>query len=96
MPVWMTPELCPVWWAATVRSLSITASRMSAKRMRKIRVFSREGYVSLDYGDKRALLFRPSEAVRRGQVDPRRMPPEPPRRRLRRTGWRRARGGNGG
>ncbi|MCU0722274.1 MAG: Gfo/Idh/MocA family oxidoreductase [Planctomycetes bacterium] len=53
---------------------NVTASRVSAKRMRKIRVFSREGYLSLDYGDRRALLFRPSEAVREGRVNPSRMP----------------------
>jgi predicted dehydrogenase len=55
---------------------NVTASRVSAKRMRKIRIFSREGYVSLDYGDRRALLFRPSEAIRDGRVDPARMPEE--------------------
>jgi predicted dehydrogenase len=55
---------------------NVTASRVSAKRMRKIRVFSREGYLSLDYGELRALLFRPTEAVLRGEIDPLQIPEE--------------------
>ncbi|MHC4599881.1 MAG: Gfo/Idh/MocA family protein, partial [Planctomycetota bacterium] len=55
---------------------NVTASRVSAKRMRKIRIFSRDGYLSLDYGAFKALLIRPTEAVRSGRLDPREIPPE--------------------
>lgn len=55
---------------------NVTASRVSAKRMRKIRIFSREGYLSLDYGELRALLFRPTEDVLAGRVDPMQIPEE--------------------
>jgi predicted dehydrogenase len=55
---------------------NVTASRVSAKRMRKIRIFSRDGYLSLDYGAFKALLIRPTEEVRSGRLDPREIPPE--------------------
>jgi len=55
---------------------NVTASRVSAKRMRKIRVFSREGYLSLDYGELRALLFQPTEDVLHGRVNPLEIPDE--------------------
>src|SRR5438067_1395674 len=32
MPEWRTPELCPVWWAATRPSFSRTATRLPGKR----------------------------------------------------------------
>ncbi len=47
---------------------NVTASRVSAKKMRKIRVFSKDAYLSLDYGEKRALIFRKSEKVRSGEI----------------------------
>jgi len=55
---------------------NVTASRVSAKRLRKIRVFSREGYLSLDSGEFRALLIQPSEDVRAGRIDPTKIPEE--------------------
>ena len=41
---------------------NLTASRASLQRMRRFRVFSREGYLSLDYDHQRALLVRPPDA----------------------------------
>jgi len=38
---------------------NVTASRASLQRMRRFRIFSREGYLSLDYDRQRALLVRP-------------------------------------
>ena len=38
---------------------NLTASRASFQRMRRFRIFSREGYLSLDYDHQRALLVRP-------------------------------------
>ncbi len=36
----------------------LTASRVSIKRMRKIRIFQRDVYISLDYDGKKALVYR--------------------------------------
>jgi predicted dehydrogenase len=47
---------------------NVTASRVSAKQMRKIRVFSKDAYVSLDYGERRALIFRKSQKVKSGEI----------------------------
>jgi predicted dehydrogenase len=55
---------------------NVTASRVSAKRLRKIRIFSKEGYLSLDSGEFRALLIQPTEAVRSGRIDPMEIPEE--------------------
>jgi predicted dehydrogenase len=38
---------------------NLTASRVSLQRMRRFRIFSREGYLSLDYDHQKALLVRP-------------------------------------
>ena len=38
---------------------NLTASRASLQRMRRFRIFSREGYLSLDYDHQKALLVRP-------------------------------------
>jgi predicted dehydrogenase len=38
---------------------NVTASRISSHRMRRFRVFSTEGYLSLDYDKREALLVRP-------------------------------------
>jgi predicted dehydrogenase len=39
---------------------NVTASRVSLQRMRRIRIFSREAYLSLDYDRREALLVRRS------------------------------------
>lgn len=38
---------------------NLTASRASLQRMRRFRIFSREGYLALDYDRQKALLVRP-------------------------------------
>jgi len=40
---------------------NLTASRVSLQRMRRFRIFSREGYLSLDYDRQKALLVRPPD-----------------------------------
>ena len=39
---------------------NITSSRVSFQRMRKIRIFSQDAYISLDYGDKKGAIYRKS------------------------------------
>ena len=48
---------------------NVTASRISNKAMRKIRVFSEDSYVSLDYGRREALIYRPSARILSGEFD---------------------------
>ncbi|MHC4711817.1 MAG: Gfo/Idh/MocA family oxidoreductase [Planctomycetota bacterium] len=39
---------------------NVTASRVSTKSMRKIRLFSRDAYVTIDYAARKALIYRKS------------------------------------
>jgi len=39
---------------------NITASRVSFNRMRKIRIFSQDAYISLDYGAKKGVIYKKS------------------------------------
>ncbi|MFO0907909.1 MAG: Gfo/Idh/MocA family oxidoreductase [Isosphaeraceae bacterium] len=48
---------------------NITASRASHQATRKMRIYGLEGYASLDFGTKQGTLIRPSEALRRGEID---------------------------
>lgn len=48
---------------------NLTASRASVKPLRKMRVFSPEGYVSLDFFKRHATIIQPSERVRREGFD---------------------------
>ena len=48
----------------------VRASRVSMKKMRKIRLFQSDGYVSIDYGANSISIFRQSEAYRAGRIDP--------------------------
>ncbi|WP_406700307.1 Gfo/Idh/MocA family oxidoreductase [Singulisphaera sp. Ch08] len=48
---------------------NLTASRASFQAMRKMRLWSAEGYAMLDFMTKQGTLVRPSEQLRRGQVD---------------------------
>lgn len=48
---------------------NITASRMALKKERKIRVFSRDSYISLDYEKQKALLWRKSPRLTSGKID---------------------------
>jgi predicted dehydrogenase len=50
---------------------NVTASRVSLQKMRRIRIFSRESYLSLDYDRREALLVRRREAP---PDDPRAVP----------------------
>ncbi len=47
----------------------LTASRVSIKKMRKIRVFQRSGYISLDYEAKQALVYRKRPGFEFGEAD---------------------------
>jgi len=48
----------------------VRASRCSMKKMRKIRLFQRDGYVSIDYGANSISIFRKSDAYQTGAIDP--------------------------
>ena len=48
----------------------LRASRVSTKRMRKIRVFQRSAYLSIDYDARRVSVFRRTKDVESGALDP--------------------------
>jgi predicted dehydrogenase len=48
---------------------NLTASRASYTPTRKMRIWGAEGYVSLDFAAKQAMLIRPSEQLRHGRLD---------------------------
>jgi predicted dehydrogenase len=48
---------------------NVTASRISNKAMRKMRLFSDDSYVSLDYGTREAFIYRPTEKILSGEFD---------------------------
>lgn len=47
----------------------LTASRASHGAARKMRIWASEGYATLDFGARTATLVRPSDRLRRGEVD---------------------------
>ncbi|MCC7139096.1 MAG: Gfo/Idh/MocA family oxidoreductase [Planctomycetes bacterium] len=49
---------------------NVTASRVSINRMRKIRVFSKDAYVSLDYDKRQAVLVKTTDRLREVSEDP--------------------------
>jgi predicted dehydrogenase len=49
---------------------ALTASRASFQATRKMRVWSTQGYASLDFATREATFIRPSESFRRGGIDP--------------------------
>lgn len=53
----------------------VRASRVSMKKMRKIRLFQSDGYVSIDYGANSLSIFRKSEKFRSGELDPETLDP---------------------
>ncbi|MBI2190949.1 MAG: Gfo/Idh/MocA family oxidoreductase [Planctomycetes bacterium] len=58
---------------------NLTASRVSMKTERKIRIFQEDAYISMDYQARRALIYRKSEKMKRAglnpeAVDPRSLP----------------------
>ena len=48
---------------------NLTASRTSFQAVRKMRLFAPEGYVTLDFATKQGTLVRPSDRLRRGEID---------------------------
>jgi len=54
---------------------NVTASRASAVCQRKMRIWSPEGYASVDFAKRRLTLIQPSEALRRQGLDPSKLDP---------------------
>jgi predicted dehydrogenase len=48
---------------------NLTASRASFQSIRKMRLFGPEGYLTLDFATRQGTIVRPSERLRRGEVD---------------------------
>lgn len=48
---------------------NVTASRVSVKKLRKIRIFSEDSYISLDYGERRAVIYRKSPELTAESID---------------------------
>ncbi|MFO0954288.1 MAG: Gfo/Idh/MocA family oxidoreductase [Isosphaeraceae bacterium] len=48
---------------------NLTASRASYQALRKMRLFGAEGYASLDFATRQGTLIRPSDQLRRGELD---------------------------
>jgi len=49
--------------------VNLSASRASYQATRKMRLYGPEGYASLDFAAKQGTLIRPSEPLRRGEID---------------------------
>jgi predicted dehydrogenase len=47
----------------------LTASRVSVKKMRRIRIFQRNGYISLDYDARHAVVFKKRPGFEFGEAD---------------------------
>ena len=48
---------------------NLTASRASFQAVRKMRLYGAEGYATLDFAAKQGTLIRPSDALRRGELE---------------------------
>ena len=48
---------------------NVTASRISLKKLRKIRVFSEESYISLDYLNREVMIYRKSPELKIGKAN---------------------------
>ena len=48
---------------------NLTASRASFQAVRKMRLYGPEGYVGLDFAARQGTIIRPSERLRRGEID---------------------------
>lgn len=55
--------------------VNLTASRISPRPLRRMRLWSPEGYAKVDFGRRRLTLVQPSEHVRRYGLDPLRLSP---------------------
>jgi predicted dehydrogenase len=53
----------------------VRASRVSMKRMRKIRLFQSDAYVSIDYDGKKISIFKKTEKYATGAIDPQTIDP---------------------
>ncbi|HOX08347.1 MAG TPA: Gfo/Idh/MocA family oxidoreductase [Planctomycetota bacterium] len=53
----------------------VTASRVSHKAERKFRVFQGDAYISIDMLEKSAVVYRKSQALLRGEIDPTKINP---------------------
>lgn len=49
--------------------VNLTASRASFQAVRKMRLYGSEGYVTLDFATKQGTIVRPSDRLRRGDID---------------------------
>lgn len=49
---------------------NVTASRVSIKKMRKMRIFSEDAYISLDYQAREAMIYKKSPLLSLASVDP--------------------------
>jgi predicted dehydrogenase len=54
---------------------NMTASRISPRPLRRMRVWAPEGYAKVDFARRRLTLVQPSEQVRQFGLDPRRLSP---------------------
>jgi predicted dehydrogenase len=54
---------------------NVTASRASPVPRRQMRIWSPEGYASVDFATRRLTLIQPSESLRRGGLDPAKLDP---------------------
>jgi predicted dehydrogenase len=54
---------------------NVTASRISPRPLRRMRVWGPEGYAKVDFARRRLTLVQPSEQVRRFGLDPCQLPP---------------------
>ena len=54
---------------------NVTASRASAVPQRKMRIWSPEGYASIDFAKRRLAVVQPSEMLRRNGLDPSKLDP---------------------
>ena len=54
---------------------AVTASRVSHKAERKLRIFQGDAYISIDMLDKAVVVYRKSQALLRGEIDPAKINP---------------------
>jgi predicted dehydrogenase len=54
---------------------NLTASRITPRAVRRMRIWAPEGYAKVDFGRRRLTLVQPAEHVRRHGLDPQRLSP---------------------
>jgi predicted dehydrogenase len=55
---------------------NLAASRVAVQPQRAMQVYTRDGFVTLDFAARRAKVMRPSAAVLRGEIDVNRLSPD--------------------